>query len=51
MLFGNDQEMNGSFRVDVLEDYQVFIFKKDFRRRLPGYNLTEYTGHFYPFRY
>jgi hypothetical protein len=50
MRFGDDQEMNGSFRVDVLKNDQVFIFKKDFRRQLSGYNLTERTGHFYPFR-
>jgi hypothetical protein len=50
MSFGNDQEMNGSFRVDVLKNYQVFIFKKDFRWQLSGYNLTKYAGHDYPFR-
>jgi len=50
MLFGNDQEMNGSLRVDVPKNYQVLIFKKDFRRQLPSYNLAKYAGHFYLFQ-
>jgi hypothetical protein len=49
MLFGNDQEMNRGFRVDVLKNCQDLIFKKDFRRQLSGYNLAKDAGHFHLF--